>query len=498
LARMSGLHEVDCSACGRRHTLSAEQARKQRVLRCTCGQFIRMDRALTERRSEPAPAPTPAPQIELADADAEDEQTHLLSSLAAVAALSKQRAPQPSLSGAERKSQPPPRAPMPTLTPGAFRAASEPPPTDKPLWYVDLGGIETVEMTIEQLIIARRSGKLGEGALVWRTGMPSWRPVGTLIPAASRPTPTPPAPSAPPPPSPPPPPPPAPLPSRSAEPAPVSVSLGSYERPVATLEFALERPSSPPREGARPPTPPRRERSSPPPRAATPIPPRALTPLPPRAATPLPKPALWTTPTSVVAPLTVSSSVAAMAPVTLPPSRSVSSPPALERPRWLTASLAVLLCIAASGSGAFLVRTLRPHRQPLQLSPAPSTLSVPVPGSSAQSSKEPQAPAAPSATAAPQVVDITSLSVEHRAPRAVARPAALAPVKAPSPAPSEEHNDSDEAEAEPGPAATPTASQKPQNSDLPVAAHANPYPTGTLNDGTAKKAPSPGGDEPGF
>src|SRR5882724_12004629 len=106
--RMSGLHEVDCSGCGLRHSLSADLARKQRVLRCSCGHFVRMDRSLAEVRSDPAPAPKAEP------ADAEDEQTHLVDSLSALAALGSrpQRAAQPSLSGAERKSQPPPRAPM--------------------------------------------------------------------------------------------------------------------------------------------------------------------------------------------------------------------------------------------------------------------------------------------------------------------------------------------------------------------------------------------------
>jgi len=92
---MSGLHDVDCSGCGKRHTLSAEQARKQRVLRCTCGQFVRMDRALPDLRSDPAPAPkarpsepAPAPKSELAHADdSGDEHTHLIDSLAAIATL---------------------------------------------------------------------------------------------------------------------------------------------------------------------------------------------------------------------------------------------------------------------------------------------------------------------------------------------------------------------------------------------------------------------------
>ena len=539
---MSGLHEVDCSGCGRRHTLSAEQARKQRVLRCSCGQFVRMDRALPDLRSDPAPAPqarpsepapAPAPRSELTDSDdADDEQTHVVDSLSALAALGNKapRAPQASLSGAERKSQPPPRAPMRSMSSAPSRPNSEP-PGEKPLWYVDLGGIETVEMTIEQLIIARRSGKLGEGALVWREGMPRWRPVGTLIPAtsaASRPAPPLPPPAPTPRPSPLPlPPPPAAIPTApSQDTDPASPSLGSYERPLATLEFALEKPHlAAPRQSLRPPPPPAplapplgEQRTSQPPRAATPVPGRLPTPLPARLPTPLParlptplparlptpiparlstpvsarlptpvpQPATWTS-TSVVAPLPkpVSSSVAAMSPVTLPPSGS--SPFSAERPRWVTASLALLLCVTASGSGAFLVRSLKTHRQPLQL--APTTASSALLAASARPAESPKAALAPEP--APQVVDIASLSVEHSAPRAAARPVALTPAKAPAAA-AYDASDSDETE----PAAAAPA-PKPKTSDLPAAAHTNPYANGTLDDG-AKKAPALSGDAPGF
>ncbi|HEY5373020.1 MAG TPA: GYF domain-containing protein, partial [Polyangiaceae bacterium] len=528
--RMSGLHEVDCSGCGRRHTLSAEQARKQRVLRCSCGQFVRMDRALPDVRSDPAPAPRAqpseparAPKPAPTDTDDEDdEQTHMLDSLSAIAALGNKapRAPQLSLSGSERKSQPPPRASMRSLSPVPSKYNSEP-PGDKPLWYVDLGGIETVEMTIEQLIIARRSGKLGEGALVWREGMPRWRPVGTLIPSSSAARHTPPPPP-PPPPLPtaspssplPPPPPPAPIPSATSpasEPAPPA--LGSYERPLATLEFALEDPAAAaPRPSPRPAppvapaplAPPVRERrASQPPRAATPVPGRLPTPLPARLPTPVParrstpvparlptpvpQPASWTS-TSVVAPLPrpASSSVAAMSPVTLPPSGA--SLFASEQPRWLTVALAVLLCVAASGSGAFLVRSLRTHHHPLQL--APTTGSAALLTSSARPTNEPKA--APSAEPAPQVVDIASLSVERSVPRAAPRPVAVMP---PKPAQTDESSDSDETEPA---AAAAVVDPKPKTSDLPAAARSNPYSGATPDDGTPKQAPAPSSDAPGF
>ncbi|MEO6601677.1 MAG: hypothetical protein ABIQ16_17505, partial [Polyangiaceae bacterium] len=165
---MSGVYEVDCDGCGRRHVTSAEQARKQRVVRCACGQFVRLDRGLVELRSEPAPAPP----VTLTSDD--DEATHMVSSLAAVAALggasrgSQGRASLASIHESERGSRPVPPGTLRSPLPAQAKYGSAPPASDKPLWYVDLGGSKTVQMTIEQLIIARRSGKLGEGALVWR------------------------------------------------------------------------------------------------------------------------------------------------------------------------------------------------------------------------------------------------------------------------------------------------------------------------------------------
>src|SRR3954468_4278694 len=80
---MSGEYEVGCEGCGQRHVTSAERAREHRVARCACGQFVRLDRGLAELRSEPAPALS----AELEATGDEDEATHMLSSLAAVAAL---------------------------------------------------------------------------------------------------------------------------------------------------------------------------------------------------------------------------------------------------------------------------------------------------------------------------------------------------------------------------------------------------------------------------
>jgi hypothetical protein len=433
-----------------------------------------MDRTLAELRSDPAPAP-----IELADADQAEEQTHMLSSLAAVAALNNAARPrrtETSVVSGERKSQPPPRAPMPSLS-GALWPI--PAPGEKPLWYVDLGGSETVEMTIEQLIIARRSGKLGEGALVWRAGMPRWRPVGSLIPAASRPTPTPPPPSAPPPFASRLPPPPVPA-TRPLEVTPEA--LGSYERPLATLEFALEnaRPAAQ-REASRaralPPTPPRRASDPPLRRVPTPLPAlgvqkpvSVLTPVPPARTS-------VSVPAAPVPPPITNSSVSA-APVTLPPSNPRPSRPPGEKPRWITAALALLLCVSASGSGAFLVRSLRARRQPLVLSP-----STEIQAGASAIPAEAKPVSAPAPSMSTRVVDINSLTIERAAPRSTWHPPPVVPKAAPVPALEDESAAAPEAEP---PAAEPTASAQPKSDDLPAAAHANPYTTGTQDEAAAQ------------
>ncbi|HWZ89186.1 MAG TPA: hypothetical protein VNW92_10060, partial [Polyangiaceae bacterium] len=133
--------------------MSAARARSQRVLRCDCGQFVRLDRALAETRSDPAPAPTPSTQ--LADADDDDDETQMFSSLEAIAALGSAsggggRASAASLyveDDAEatrvlssavnlpRPSRPPSRPSSPARRPSS---PAQPAATDKPLWYVDL------------------------------------------------------------------------------------------------------------------------------------------------------------------------------------------------------------------------------------------------------------------------------------------------------------------------------------------------------------------------
>ena len=88
-----------------------------------------------------------------------------------------------------------------------------------------------------------------------------------------------------------------------------------------------------------------------------------------------------------------------------------------DRPRWVSACIALAVCIAASGSGAYLVRSLKMHRQPLALTPAAAE--QPLAAASTAPAANRVAPS-PSASA-PLVVDLQSLSVEHSAPRRVVR-----------------------------------------------------------------------------
>jgi hypothetical protein len=48
------------------------------------------------------------------------------------------------------------------------------------------------------------------------------------------------------------------------------------------------------------------------------------------------------------------------------------------------------------------------------------------------------------------------------------------------------------------PVALPSATQRPKTSDLPAAARANPYTTGSVDDGLTRKKSAPNSDEPGF
>jgi hypothetical protein len=157
----------------------------------------------------------------------------------------------------------------------------------------------------------------------------------------------------------------------------------------------------------------------------------------------------------------------------------------------------VLICIAASGSGAFVVRALKIRRQPLslattQLSAGPAPTAPTAPTSAAQ-------PAPPEAANSTEVVDIDSLSVEHHAPRAQARPPAWVAAAAQPNPPSPENNQQNARSEDDSPAtAAPPVTHKPKSSDLPSVAQSNPYTTGASNDGAAKKAAPSNSDNPGF
>jgi hypothetical protein len=528
---MSGLHEVDCSGCGRRHVTNGEQARKQRVLRCECGQFVRLDRALADRRSEPTPPP-----VEIASARSveEEDPTRLHMASSAVAALNgagRMRSSQPSLVDDERAARAALHSRPSSPAPARQRQPSIA-PTDKPLWYVDLGGTELVQMTIEQLILARRGGMLGEGALVWREGMASWRPVGTLIPAASATSHPAPSPSAAPAPAPAaasrtpfPTRTPLPKPRTSASPAPEAAaprSLASYERPMATLEFAFDRHERTPMLAPTRSPLPSMDSAGALSRPKTPLPRASLsgalsTPFPRPAqssalSTPFPRPAQMprvgslgipgaassprvSPPPPPPVPI-VSSSPSAMpsvlpseVPATpVPRSSNSHSPHALsslhvpdvlsERPRWVSACIALVVCVTASAAGASLVRSLKQRPKP-QTSSASATVA---PTANAPNvvtvaaAKPATQPSAAATSSAPLVVSLESLSVEHkRAPtrvRTVIRPRAVSP--------------SESGEETPAPAGGSTPEPAPpdaaNSSDLPAAARTNPYGTGSLID----------------
>ena len=489
-------------------TLSAEQARKQRVLRCACGQFVRLDRALQERGSDPA-----APQTW----DLESAVDHGRAKQEAVALGGRPRshAPLSAQAGDERVSHAVARSTLHSLSQAQWKPPSTP-THEKPLWYVDLGGIETVEMTIEQLIIARRSGKLGEGALVWREGMAHWRPVGTLIPATS----VAPPPRLTPPPSA------APLPAlrREGESQAASLpvdgspqSLGSYERPVATLEFALETAEasasvSTPRARQPGKDAPSLRSTTPAPRSTTPAPrlttpaPRLTTPAP-RLTTPVPRlttpvPRLTTPLPQLAAPASLTPIAMAYVATPLPTQSAPLAPRAAmlgsvldwlgQRPRWVSACIAVSVCLMASGSGALLVRSLKQHKQPLTLT---SNGAIPNAASGAPSASS-QADVARSAPPEhqPQIVNVESLSVERSARRSSARAQASSSVRPPALKATVDHSDEATATSD---SESSAVLQKLRDADLPAAARSNPYMKSD-DAPVLKPAPVSDSDSPGF
>jgi hypothetical protein len=438
--------------------MSPARARAQRVIRCVCGQLVRIDRTLADARSDfgsDAPSIDDAqPRLSFADDFGALEQTP--NKTASVSSGLYRPPPARSTSG----------TPLPSV--------------DKPLWYVDLGGNETLQMTIEQLIIARRTGKLGEGALVWRSGMTRWRPVGTLIPAAPSHAPS----KAPP------------VRSKLATPT----EPRSYERPLATLEFALEHNDVVGSEqtSALPVTT-RRASHAPASRVSSPL---SRTPIASRGASqigPLPVPAPLpggprSTPIraglpNARSPIPPGASTAAFVAPARAPVRSEGS-----RPRWLSVAIAVMVCVAASGSGAFVVRALKTHRPPL--SPPSSNATQPAPLSVVSPAESASAPSTASRATLegpahrPDVVDVESLSVERKPRRPAAKPALL------QEPPRTSSDDAGRVE----PRIREPASENSKNAELPAAARSNPYTGAEPESGlTEKSAPAPAGsDAPGL
>jgi hypothetical protein len=424
------LHEVVCNGCNRGHVMSEARAREQRVLRCDCGHFVRLDRGLGE-------SDLPA---DLDDAD-HDEATRMVSSLSEIEGaagafgLAVAQAPAESarassveseLSDASEEDEATRMVSSPltlsSLLPQATKSdgvASSSTPA-KPVWYVDLGAGGTIEMTIEKLIMARRSGKIGESALVWRPGMARWRPVGTLIAAAGtgvarpgaepRSKPSNPKPSQPTPPS-------APrsTPARREEPGPSALAV--YERPAATLEFALEDQRSAPPEPSSPST---REAGRAP--AADPARSRSVPPV-----------------------ARSTASAAPRAAAALP--RGARAALLRSLPKWVTILVPALACTVLAIAGALVVRALRAPRPLPALSAAPATaakIAAPKPVTKAE--PEPSAALTGDAGDAP-IIDVDSLSLEKRpAPRpklaALSEPRAASPTGGGDPVPA----DSDQAQ----------------------------------------------------
>jgi hypothetical protein len=177
-------------------------------------------------------------------------------------------------------------------------------------------------------------------------------------------------------------------------------------------------------------------------------------------------------------------------PVTVPLPRPEHIDLFNEGPRWRTLSLALLLSIGASGSGAFLVRALRSHHQPAALAPAfaPALPATSLAGPSVPAVSPARAAAA--TEPAPRVVDLSSLSIEHVAPRAQPRPAAVTPEKASEPGDNADHE---------GPAeAAPSAPARPKSVDLFAAERASASARDTTDNDGVKLPVAASSAEPGL
>jgi GYF domain 2 len=427
------LHEVVCAGCSRKHVMSESRAREQRVMRCDCGQFVRLDRGLSEadlpveltdedhdeatravtslediegaaeafglmgsQALKPAGSSGPIDHSDLFDPD-DDEATKMVSSPLKLSALLP-----PAKGDSGTKSNPTSSSPT-SSSPGS-----------KPVWFVDLGGTGTVEMTIDKLIMARRSGKIGESAMVWRPGMARWRPVGTLIAAAgsgvARPGAEPRSkPINPkinlPPPS---------LPSMSPRRENSDPSLAVYDRPAATLEFAADASKTPPPIGG--------PGRSVPPKAPVRDPARARSAPPSNGSTQGVELGARSAPNSALG-------------------RIGNYVPPL--PKWAAVAAPLAACLALAGAGALLVRSFRAPRVLPAMSAGPSTAAaIRVP--------KPEPAAAPEPTSeqamAEPIIDVDSLSLEKKK-RPMARPNGAAP-GAPEASPPSEIADAVKADAD--------------------------------------------------
>ncbi len=157
----------------------------------------------------------------------------------------------------------------------------------------------------------------------------------------------------------------------------------------------------------------------------------------------------------------------------------------------MSVGIALLVCITASGSGALLVRSLKLRHQPVATA---SALSPALPTPRAPRTLTPPAPV--TAAEQPRVVDLQSLSVERPTHRN-ARPSAAPVVKAPS-SPSNAAPADDSTESSDDGATAPSLATKLKNADLPSAARANPYTTGSVEGSADKKSTVAGSDEPGL
>jgi hypothetical protein len=117
---------------------------------CSCGELVRLDAELSGTNV----LDDPIPHIDDLDdyGEDDDEATRLISTVPRKLTLSSLGA----------------KAPAPTAQRGVR-------------WFVNLNGSHTVEMTTEDVLLARADGRVGPDVLVWRPGMVGWHPVRNVL-----------------------------------------------------------------------------------------------------------------------------------------------------------------------------------------------------------------------------------------------------------------------------------------------------------------------------